>query len=202
MNSFFLFHVFQKDRVMTNSKKWLFIFVLMNFVTTAYAQLTDGYGITITINEHTQKETWGISDPGIFVWIENGRWLYTDKMPACLVVIGESINADDLNKFVHGLEAITHRSDTLSPELFNGTWTFVDRDPFNSPFVDSYYEVRTQSNMTFGQLLQSVGGTKDSRVEIHFNRGCTDLNPRAFHPSTQHTTPAGFKTKLNDASSI
>ena len=156
---------------------------ILSISTAANAGLGNGYGINIDVNEHSQSETWSIHDPGIGLWIENGAWQYSDKLPACLLVLKENLDDSKFNQFLEELDATTVGHRKLPLESFRGTWSFVDRDPQNSSFVETDYYVKTKNNMTFGQLLQYVGGTQDSRVVIFFDEGCTELNPRAFLPT-------------------
>lgn len=98
------------------------------------------------------------------------------------VVKGDSLSAKQLEKFINGLDVTTIGDRKLSLEQQKGTWTFVDKDPWNASFSATPYIIKSKNNLTFGQLLQYVGGTQNTRVSIEFSRGCAALAIRPYLP--------------------
>lgn len=160
------------------------IFSASSYGFTDAIELDERMSLNIEPADYFQKATYNISYPGSDAWLDNGKFHVTDKMPACLIVVSgnDSLDAKQLEKFINELDVTTRNERKLPLESYKGTWTFVDRDPFNSSFIDTPYIIKTKNNLTFGQLLQYVGGTQDSRVSIYFDRGCADLATRAYLP--------------------
>ena len=103
-------------------------------------------------------------------------------MPACIYVLGARLDAKQLEKFVTGLDVTTIGGRKLLLDRYKGTWTFVDKDTYASHFPPSEntsYVIKTKNNLTFGQLLQSVGG-QDSPIFIKFTRGCLEIATRPY----------------------
>lgn len=165
----------------------------------AYAStinLDEGMSLNIEPADYFQEAVYSIRYPGSDAWLENGEYHVTDKMPACLIVTADNLSRDKLDKFINDLDVSTLNDRKLPLDTFRGTRTYVDKDPFNSSFVDTPYTIKTKDNLSFGQLLQYVGGTQSSRVFIFFNRGCADLATRAYLPeSITKTVNAKFEIK-------
>ncbi len=148
----------------------------------ASIDLSEGMSLNIESGDYFQQAVYRISYPGSDAWLENGDYHVTDKMPACLIVTASDLSSDQLQKFIDDLDVTTKYDRELPLETYKGTLTYVDKDPFNSSFGDTPYTIKTKNNLSFGQLLQYVGGTQSSRVFIFFNRGCAELATRAYLP--------------------
>ncbi|MBA3662368.1 MAG: hypothetical protein H0W64_11600 [Gammaproteobacteria bacterium] len=144
--------------------------------------LNEHMSLNIAIGDYFHKGIYHISYPGSDAWLDNGAYHVTKKMPACLVVLAESLDTNQLVKFIKGLDVTTFGNRKLSLEQYKGTLIFVDRDPWNSSFGNTPYVIQPKDNLTFGQLLQYVGGTQNSKVSIEFSRGCAVLASRPYLP--------------------
>ena len=153
-------------------------------------ELKENMSLHIEINNYFHKATYNISHPGSDAWLENGSYHATKKMPACLIILGVSLGTKQLQQFINNLDITTINDRKLSLETYWGTWTFLDKTPWNSSFGDTPYIIKPKDNLTFGQLLQYVGGTQQSKVTIEFSRGCAALAIRPYLPAT---SPSQYK---------
>lgn len=140
---------------------------------------TDHLNLALIDTHH--EAIYDIPMAGEDTWLEDGLVHVTSIMPACLVVTGQKLDARQLKQFIDGLDIRT-QGKNLTAEQYKGTWTFVDRRPFTSTFGDTYYIIKAKDNMTFSELLQSVGANADSIVYIDFSRGCKELALPPYMP--------------------
>lgn len=139
----------------------------------------------ININQSAQSANFKIKLPGSDAWLENGEYQVTDNMPACLIVLGESLSPAQLEMFVQRLAISSNNQAKISPKHYKGTWVFVDRSPYGSKFQDTLYAITPKNNLNFAQLLIDVGANQESSISISFSRGCRELARRPFLPTNE-----------------
>lgn len=145
--------------------------------------LSEGERLFINNYNDNQSATYSISKPGVSSWLENAKYHSSDNMPACLVMYTERLNEAQIKQFIDDIDISTRNDRKLTVESYKGTLVFVDRDTGYIGHTDTSYTIKTKDNLTFGQLLYSVGGYENSHVEISFSRGCKALALPPYYPS-------------------
>ncbi|HDV5785658.1 TPA: hypothetical protein RJD83_002632 [Legionella pneumophila] len=165
-------------------KKILNFFIIFSIASYANAtELNEKMTFHVTTNQPAQEAIFKIKCPGSDTWLEKGTYHVTEKMPACLIILGESLEANQLEMFVKRLTISSNNKIKFFPQQYKGTWVFVDKSPYYSKFQDTAYTVTPKNNLNFAQLLIDIGGNQDSGISIFFSRGCVELANRPFLPT-------------------
>lgn len=158
--------------------------MIVSFATySASIELDEHMSLYIEVYDQAQEAEYAIDMPGYSSWVEKGRLQVSSKMPACLIVLSNTLEDEVLKKFLEELEVLTVKDKQLTLEHYKGTWLFVDKSPVNHPFNNlTRYKIQTKSHRGFGDLLASAGAEVGDRVSIEFNRGCVAVASRAYFP--------------------